>query len=236
MSQKLTFIYGLIDPRNNQLRYIGKSDNPQARLAKHIREAKRSTELHRLAWIRGLLNEGLSPKLLSLMQVPKEGWQIVERLLIASLNDNVLYDLTNMADGGLGGSTARGKKRSKQARDNIRQGLIELYSNNDELRENQRKKTTEFWTDKELKEKRIAAMNTKKAKENRSKAQNKRWKDQDQRKKQSEVGKRNWQSPELAELMRDKVRAKWQDPEYREKQRKSRLKAWEKRRSDKANV
>lgn len=33
---KKTYIYGLKDPRDNQIYYVGKSDNPQRRLEQHL--------------------------------------------------------------------------------------------------------------------------------------------------------------------------------------------------------
>ena len=40
----LCYIYGLIDPRTNELRYIGQTHrNPERRLAQHCRSAKNGT-------------------------------------------------------------------------------------------------------------------------------------------------------------------------------------------------
>lgn len=213
---KLTYIYGLVDPRNNKLRYIGKSDDPKVRFAKHIREAKRSTILHRCAWIRGLLNEGLSPKLILLMQIPSLKWQISERLLIFSLKSSN-YDLTNMADGGLGGSTSRGKKRSKESRKNIQQGLKKLWDNNDQLREKQRQDAKKLWATESFRKRRDIALNNPEVKTRMSRSQKDRWNNPEIREMQSLVGKRNWQDPKMRQVMTDKIKNKWQDPVFREK-------------------
>lgn len=56
-------IYGLVDPRTNQLRYIGQTRRKlEKRLSQHITAAKRGTSLHSSAWIRGLVDGGLSPE------------------------------------------------------------------------------------------------------------------------------------------------------------------------------
>lgn len=40
-----TFIYSLKDPRTNEIKYVGKSNNPKNRLNRHIRESKINTKL-----------------------------------------------------------------------------------------------------------------------------------------------------------------------------------------------
>src|SRR5436853_5539343 len=46
-------IYGLIDPRDHEVKYVGQSGNPELRLQLHISEAKRGTKpVHE--WIRGV--------------------------------------------------------------------------------------------------------------------------------------------------------------------------------------
>jgi hypothetical protein len=46
-------IYGLIDPRDHEVRYIGQSGNPELRLTTHIFGAKRGNKPMQ-EWIRGL--------------------------------------------------------------------------------------------------------------------------------------------------------------------------------------
>ncbi len=227
-----TFIYGLLDPKSNKLRYIGKANDPEARLAKHIREAKKSTSLHRLAWIRGLLNEGLIPKLILLMEVSRDQWSLVEKLLIFSLSD-AGYDLTNMADGGEGGATARGRKRSQEARNNISQGLKNLYAGNADLRNHQRQNSLKLWENEEFRKKRDVALNDPEVKSRMSEFQKERWEGQEIRNRQSEVGKKNWNDPQLREKMTSAIKEKWKDPEYRERQRQARLKSWANRKAKK---
>jgi predicted GIY-YIG superfamily endonuclease len=33
-----TYIYGLADPTTKEIRYVGKADDPQARLSQHLQE------------------------------------------------------------------------------------------------------------------------------------------------------------------------------------------------------
>lgn len=229
--REITFIYGLFDPQTDKLRYIGKSNNPKIRLAKHIRDAKKSTHLHRLAWIKGLLDKGLKPKLRVLLEIPRNQWQIVEKLLIAFLND-FGHPLTNMADGGLGGPTRRGYKRSDKARRNISDGLKRLYAKDEDLRLSQRDKSLEIWQNRDFREKRDKALNDPKVKRKMSESQKRRWKNQEIRDKQAKVGKENWENPELREKMANAIKNKWKDPVYREKQRQARLASWVRRKAN----
>lgn len=77
---RTTFIYGLFDPRNNQLRYIGKANNPKNRLKEHIRELKRtnSPNTHKNKWIKSLLSVDLYPLLEILEKVSLDNWEECE--------------------------------------------------------------------------------------------------------------------------------------------------------------
>lgn len=102
LPQKTTFIYGLWDPRNYQLRYIGKSDNPQERLKWHLRDAKHLvSSTHVYNWIRSLLREDLEPCLEILEEVLINDWEQSEKAWIEQCK---LFGvrLTNMTDGGDG--------------------------------------------------------------------------------------------------------------------------------------
>ncbi len=57
-SMALAYIYALIDPRDNEVRYIGYSHDPKKRLGVHLAE-KAHTKKNQ--WIRGLKKAGLKP-------------------------------------------------------------------------------------------------------------------------------------------------------------------------------
>lgn len=96
----MTFIYGLIDPRTNELRYVGKSVRPIERLATHIREARSGSILHSRRWIDGLTAVNLRPELLILEEVDGDANEC-ERFWIASMK-LAGCSLTNRTIGGDG--------------------------------------------------------------------------------------------------------------------------------------
>ena len=53
-------IYGLIDPRDNQLMYIGKSKNLNKRLEEHLQD---TSICPRTIWLNSLKKKGYKPKL-----------------------------------------------------------------------------------------------------------------------------------------------------------------------------
>lgn len=89
-------IYGLFDPRTNELRYIGKANNAQKRLKSHLRDAdRRNTPVY--CWIRKLRDLGLTPRM-QVLEIASD-WKEAERRLIAvsrARGDKLL----NVADGG----------------------------------------------------------------------------------------------------------------------------------------
>ena len=50
-----TKIYTLTDPITNQVRYVGKSNNPLKRYYKHLNESLKSTKTHKNNWINKLI-------------------------------------------------------------------------------------------------------------------------------------------------------------------------------------
>lgn len=95
------FIYGLIDPRSNLLRYVGKSNHPERRTAEHIRDAKSGLTFALHNWIRQLLEKQLSPVLTILEETTNENWPDAERHWIEHYRDkNGAKFMLNMTDGG----------------------------------------------------------------------------------------------------------------------------------------
>lgn len=91
---KTTFIYGLKDPITNEIRYIGKSNNPKSRYSRHISNAKKpKTKCY--CWIKGLIDENLKPILVILEEVDINEWGEKEDYWISQF-----HNLTNLIDGG----------------------------------------------------------------------------------------------------------------------------------------
>ena len=117
------FIYGLVDPRNGQLRYVGKTERtPQIRLNSHYHYAVRHKRkpTHKDKWICQLAKQGLKPLAVVL-------WEGDDRDLLAQ--DEIFWiryfrgmgcPLTNLTDGGEGcfgyKHTAEAKARMSAAK------------------------------------------------------------------------------------------------------------------------
>jgi len=98
MTEGKVFIYGLVDPRNGEIRYIGKTDNPPERLRGHQKDKKITKKR---SWIVSLRRKGLKPVLVILQKVSKEKWREAERFQISFFRQRG-FDLTNSTDGGDG--------------------------------------------------------------------------------------------------------------------------------------
>lgn len=60
--EKIGYIYALVDPRTNCIRYIGKTSNIEARFSKHKTSAK-YCRTYKEKWINSLQNINLQPKI-----------------------------------------------------------------------------------------------------------------------------------------------------------------------------
>lgn len=91
-------IYGLLDPVDGSLRYIGKSTNSSARLKAHLREVRRKTPVY--CWIESLRRVCLTPKLVTLSIGSEESWREREITAIADARSLPENKLLNVARGG----------------------------------------------------------------------------------------------------------------------------------------
>ena len=96
----MSYIYALVDPRTNEIRYIGQTiKKPKHRLSEHITESKRYNSTHKQKWIMSLLKIGLKPSVV-----------ILEETTLELLNEREIYhiqnhtNLTNGTHGGDGGT------------------------------------------------------------------------------------------------------------------------------------
>lgn len=117
MNQKnndFTYIYELIDPRDNLPKYIGKTIDLNKRFKGHIFEAKRGDKGLKNIWIRKLLKLNLLPIIKKIDLVKSEQSNYYEILYIKQYKENG-FILKNMTIGGTGGATMIGRKRSKES-------------------------------------------------------------------------------------------------------------------------
>jgi len=98
--QDIVYIYGLCHPNNRQIRYIGKSQNPQIRFNHHIHKAKSRVveNIHLARWIRKILKENKKPSLIILETCKKNNWKEREKFWIKKLSAN---NLCNKNEGGI---------------------------------------------------------------------------------------------------------------------------------------
>lgn len=126
----MTYIYGLFDPRNEELRYIGATKHPSNRLASHICHTQNTHKSH---WISSLTRIGLKPEMVILENVDENTWKREERWWI-SYTKSIGAKLTNATDGGDGMLSAearakisawnKGKVISEETKEKIRAKLI----------------------------------------------------------------------------------------------------------------
>ena len=102
IAEKITYIYVLIDPRDNNIRYVGKTVNPKKRLENHLVPSRLRTISHKNSWIKDLLKNNLKPKMV-LLETIEIGcnWEERELYWISYFKQNSEKDLTNYTDGGV---------------------------------------------------------------------------------------------------------------------------------------
>lgn len=91
-------IYLLTCPETGEIRYVGKANDPAARLKSHMRDARRrNTPVY--CWIRSLAERGMAPNMKVFWLVPADQWEEAERRTIAACRRQGAR-LLNLAEGG----------------------------------------------------------------------------------------------------------------------------------------
>lgn len=119
---KAVSIYCLLDTRpgrENEVRYVGKTENVQQRYAAHLSQARTSPKTPKDFWIRKLLQLGFKPKLDILAENIGETWSKEERYYIQFFKD-IGANLLNLAPGGEGGRAPGYKQTPEQIEKRIK--------------------------------------------------------------------------------------------------------------------
>lgn len=116
--QRIIYIYALVDPRDNRIRYIGKTVNIKKRYEQHLYWFT-GTNPRKERWIQNLKDKGLKPELDVIEECDRSSWIEREKYWIAHYRE-VYPDLTNISDGGecsWDSIKARNKRVKKFARE-----------------------------------------------------------------------------------------------------------------------
>lgn len=117
-------IYKLIDPKTNQIRYVGKTKKTlRKRLYEHLTKRNLTPKTHKNHWIKQLLGEGLKPIIETIEIVNELNWKEREIYYIKKLKSDGVK-LTNTTDGGDG---ALGTKQSQESIDKRLKTMKEKY-------------------------------------------------------------------------------------------------------------
>lgn len=96
----ITYIYTLTDPRTNQVRYVGKTNNIKQRYNAHLNKARKH-QIHMFNWVNQLKKEGLKPIMEIIDEVPIEEWIFWETYWISQFL-TWGFKLINYTNGGEG--------------------------------------------------------------------------------------------------------------------------------------
>ena len=108
-------VYGLIDPRAGELRYVGKTErSTHVRLKRHMHNAREGVRSHVYNWLRQLLAAGLKPEV-EVLETHETAEALVEaeRHFIAYFR-SIGCNLTNATEGGDGSVGYQHTEESKQ--------------------------------------------------------------------------------------------------------------------------
>lgn len=130
-----TNIYALVDPRTNQIRYIGVTKNSlKSRLNCHIRQAKQNPGIgnkHKNYWIRQLLQNDLAPEIAIIEKCNNSKSAFAGEVWWIELLTKLNYPLVNIAKGGDKPPSWKNKKHSEITKKKQSKSIRAYYANNE---------------------------------------------------------------------------------------------------------
>lgn len=91
-----TKVFVLVDPRSNEVRWVGKAPDPHRRLLQLLQPHQLHTHDTRLnLWLKNLSTSGLQPKIRVLASVPERSAESTKRKWIKHYRDLLGDTLTN---------------------------------------------------------------------------------------------------------------------------------------------
>lgn len=133
---RTVYIYALIDPTNNQIRYIGKTVDPYNRLKHHRNPHISDTNIHKKNWINSLKSKGLNPEMFILDEIDclDNEWIIYEQYWISQVK-SWGFNLVNYSIGGdnppLNNKPWSKEKREELSKNRKDKKIINVYYDNE---------------------------------------------------------------------------------------------------------
>lgn len=121
------YIYGLIDPITNELRYVGKTYNLCIRYNAYLSNLKRNS--HKNNWIKKLISNGMKPEIYSFEEFELEDKAYEAEEFYISYFRGIGCNLINESSGGRGGASGiiRSLEFRKQKSNAIRGNKNPMY-------------------------------------------------------------------------------------------------------------
>lgn len=114
------YVYGLLHPLTNELRYIGYSFNYIERYKEHLLPSNLKGNTHKINWIKSLLQGGLKPDIIVLEELFSEKEALDSEIELISYYKYIGCHLTN---GTLGGDGRYGFTTSDEVKEKISQSM-----------------------------------------------------------------------------------------------------------------
>jgi hypothetical protein len=96
----IIYIYALIDPITNEVRYVGRTNDPKRRMEGHLNSSAKGNK-GKFEWIAQLKAQGKRPQMTILEECTPDTWEAAEKRWIAHYRA-INTAMTNKASGGHG--------------------------------------------------------------------------------------------------------------------------------------
>lgn len=127
-----TYVYGLVDPRNNIVKYVGVTKNSiNQRLNDHVRDSNNANigNKHKNYWIQQLLDKELTPEIVILEECKNQ--DDAYKAEIWWIDFIGIENLTNVALGGDRPPSWKGRKHSEETKQKQSESIRAYYAKND---------------------------------------------------------------------------------------------------------
>lgn len=199
----MVFIYSLIDPRDQETRYIGKTIDPDRRANDHLKYAE-NPQVPKDWWVRILIYKGLEPIFRILIEVPDDCWQNYEKGFIAHYR-KIGCRLLNMTDGGDG---SQGYRWTDEQKKRFSEGHCLTRWDNPNY--------VEPWQEA-MRNRDLSYMKNPAYRERHSQIMKGLWADPDWRGMMQEIAKERGASEEYKAKISAASKANWEKDEFRQK-------------------